>query len=142
MLTGPTGLAARLARPSAVAWVGAVGAWALLLGSIAKQGGSVLTVSSSAERVISHLGASGGSASASSRIHLPDIAWRVASTAAGQVTRRAEEAEGRLGRLLARPVSRVSWLRQRPGPGRGDPVASGLLAGLSAWLGAVAEAPA
>ena len=140
LLTGPTGLAARLARPSAVAWVGAVGAWALLLGSIAKQGGSVLTVSSSAERVISHLGASGGSASAYLGFTFLMIAWLVASTAAGQVTAaRAEEAEGRLGQLLARPVSRVSWLAGRLALAVAILVASGLLAGLSAWLGAVAD---
>ena len=140
LLTGPTGLAARLARPSAVAWAVAVGACALLLGSIAKQGGSVLTVSSSAERVISHLGASGGSASAYLGFTFLMIAWLVAFTAAGQVTAaRAEEAEGRLDQLLARPVSRVSWLAGRLALAVAILVASGLLAGLSAWLGAVAD---
>ena len=140
LLTGPTGLAARLARPSAVAWAVAVGAWALLLGSIAKQGGSVLTVSSSAERVISRLGASGGSASAYLGFTFLMIAWLVAFTAAGQVTAaRAEEAEGRLDQLLARPVSRVSWLVGRLALAVAILVASGLLAGLFAWLGAVAD---
>jgi ABC-2 type transport system permease protein len=140
LLTGPTGLAARLTRPSAVAWAVAVGAWALLLGSIAKQGGSVLTVSSSAERVISRLGASGGSASAYLGFTFLMIAWLLAFTAAGQVTAaRAEEAEGRLDQLLARPVSRVSWLAGRLALAVAILVANGLLAGLFAWLGAVAD---
>ena len=61
LLGGPAGLAVRLARPATLGWAAAIGALALLMGFIAKQGGKALTSSPSAGRVFARLGRHGGS---------------------------------------------------------------------------------
>ena len=140
LLSGPVGLAARLVRPAVLGWSAAIGALALLMGFIAKQGGSALTSSTSVERVISRLGAHGGSATAYLGFTFLTVAWLVAFLAAGQVTAaRGEEAEGRLDHLLVRPVSRWSWLSGRVAVAAAVTVASGLLAGLLTWAGAASQ---
>ena len=140
LLAGPTGLAVRLVRPTVLAWTAAIALWALLLGSIAKQGGRVLTTSASVERIISRLGTHGGSAATYLGFTFLTTAWLVAFIAAGQVTAaRGEEAEGRLDNLLVRPVSRPSWLTGRAVLAALALVASGLVAGLFTWLGAVSN---
>lgn len=140
LLAGPAGLAVRLARPAALGWAAAIGALALLMGFIAKQGGKALTSSASAEHVFARLGAPGGSAAAYLGFAFLTVAWLVAFMAAGQVTAaRAEEAEGRLDHLLVRPVSRSSWLAGRVSLAAAILAASGLLAGLLAWAGAASQ---
>ncbi len=140
MLTGPAGLAVRLMRPATLGWAVAIGALALLMGFIAKQGGKALTSSSSAEHMFARLGAPGGSAAAYLGFTFLTVAWLVAFMAAGQVTAmRAEEAEGRLDHLLVRPVSRLSWLAGRVALAAAALAAGGLLAGLLAWAGAVSQ---
>jgi ABC-2 type transport system permease protein len=140
LLVGPVGLNIRLVRPAVMGWAAAIGALALLMGFIAKQGGSALTSSVSVERVISRFGARGGSASAYLGFTFLIVAVLVAFVAAGQVTAaRGEEAEGRLDHLLVRPVSRSSWLAGRVGLATAVLVVSGLLAGLFAWFGAASQ---
>jgi ABC-2 type transport system permease protein len=140
LLSGPAGLAVRLLRPSVLAWAVAIGALALLMGFVAKQGGKALTSSSAAERVFSRLGAHGGSAAAYLGFTFLTVAWLVAFAAAGQVTAaRAEEAEGRLDQLLVRPVSRSSWLGGRVALATAALVLGGLFAGFLAWAGAASQ---
>jgi ABC-2 type transport system permease protein len=140
LLTGPAGLAARLMRPATLGWAAAIGALALLMGSIAEQGGKALTSSPGAERVFSRLGAHGGSAAAYLGFTFLTVGWLIAFMAAGQVTAaRAEEAEGRLDHLLVRPVSRSSWLAGRVALAAAALAAGGLLAGLFAWAGAASQ---
>jgi ABC-2 type transport system permease protein len=64
----------------------------------------------------------------------------VAFAAAGQaVAARTEEAEGRLENLLALPVSRTAWLGGRLVVAVVFVVATGIVAGASAWLGAATQ---
>lgn len=112
----------------------------LLMGFIAKQGGTALTSSASVRRVSSRLGAHGGGAAAYLGFTFLIVALLLALLAAGQVTAtRGEEAAGRLDHLLVRPVSRWSWLAGRTALTTAMLVISGLLAGFSAWLGAASQ---
>jgi ABC-2 type transport system permease protein len=139
-LSGPAGLAARLALPSLLGWATAIGAWALLMGFIAKQGGSFLTTSASVEKVISRFGAHGSSASAYLGFTFVIVAWLVAFAAAAQVTSmRREEAEGRADHLLVRAVSRWWWLGGQVIFAAAVLAGCGLLAGLLAWAGAASQ---
>jgi polyether ionophore transport system permease protein len=140
LLSGPVGLTIRLVRPAVLGWWVAVGAWSLLLGFIAKQGGSVLASSSSIEQAISRLGARGGGTLQYLGVTFLMVAWLVAFVAVTQVTAaRSEEAEGRLDHLLVRPVSRSSWLAGKVAVAVVILVASGLLAGFLTWLGAASQ---
>ncbi|HEV2377633.1 MAG TPA: hypothetical protein VGS19_36415 [Streptosporangiaceae bacterium] len=140
LLSGPVGLAMRLTRPAVLGWAVAISAWALVLGSIAKQGGSVMTASSSFEHFISRVAAPGNGASVYLGFTFLTVAWLVAFIAASQVSAvRGEEAEGYLEHLLVRPVSRWSWLAGRAGLALVVLVVSGLLAGLFTWFGALSD---
>jgi ABC-2 type transport system permease protein len=140
LLSGPGPLAVRLARPMALVWAVAICAMALLMGSIAKQGGSALTSSASFQRGLSRLGIAGGGPAEYLGFTFLTVALMVALVAAGQVgTTRGEEAEGRLDNLLVRPVSRSAWLAGRVALAALLLLANGLLAGLFAWLGAVSN---
>jgi ABC-2 type transport system permease protein len=140
LLSGPTGLAARLAGPSAAGWAVAIAALSLLMGFIAKPGGSALTSSPTIEHVMSRLGAGGGSARAYLGLTFVIVAVIVAFLAASQVSSaRAEEADGHLDLLLVRPVSRSGWLAGRVTVSTGLVVGGGLLAGLFAWAGAASQ---
>jgi ABC-2 type transport system permease protein len=140
LLSGPTGLAARLAGPAALGWAIAIAALSLLEGFIAKQGGTALTTSASIERALSRLGAGGGGAQDYLGFAFLSVAVMIAFVAAGQVSAaRAEEADGRLECLLVRPVRRAGWLAGRAGVASALLVAGGLLAGLCTWAGAASQ---
>jgi ABC-2 type transport system permease protein len=140
LLSGTVGLTIRLVRPAVLGWAAAISATALLMGFIAKQGGSALTSSSSVERVVSRFGTRGGSAEAYLGFTFLIVAVLVAFAGSGQVTAaRGEEAVGRLDHLLVRPTSRTSWLAGRLGVTTTALIASGLLAGLFAWFGAASQ---
>jgi ABC-2 type transport system permease protein len=140
LLFGNVGLTIRLVRPAVLGWAAAISATALLMGFIAKQGGSALTSSSSVESVVSRFGPRGGSAEAYLGFTFLIVAVLVAFAGSGQVTAaRGEETEGRLDHLLVRPTSRTSWLAGRLGVAATALIASGLLAGLFAWFGAASQ---
>jgi ABC-2 type transport system permease protein len=140
LLFGNVGLTIRLVRPAVLGWAAAISATALLMGFIAKQGGSALTSSSSVESVVSRFGPRGGSAEAYLGFTFLIVAVLVAFAGSGQVTAaRGEEAVGRLDHLLVRPTSRTSWLAGRLGVTTTALIASGLLAGLFAWFGAASQ---
>ncbi len=138
LLSGPAGLALRLMRPTLLGWAASIVAYGLLLGSIAKAGGQAITSSPSLRLVFERLGVSG--AEAYLGVALLIMAVVLGFVAAGQVTAaRSEESTGRLEHLLARPLSRVSWLGRRIVVAAGVLVAGGLLAGLSTWVGAASD---
>ena len=140
LLFGPVGLAVRLVRPSVLGWAAGIGAMALLMGSISKQGGYLLTSTASVERVITRLGGHGAGAKLYLGFTFQMVAALVAFAVAGQVSAtRSEEAEGRLDQLLVRPVSRSSWLAGRLALSAVVLIASGLLAGLLGWVGAASQ---
>ncbi len=139
LLSGPTGLAIRLLRPTVVGWWVAITVSGLLYGLIARSAGATIA-GSSVRQVFTKLGAPGTGAEAVLGVCFLVIAVLVAFVAAGQLTAaRSEESEGRLDHLLVRPVSRWSWLVGRLLVAVAVLVASGVLAGVSAWLGAASQ---
>jgi ABC-2 type transport system permease protein len=140
LLSGPIGLTVRLVRPTVLGWTAGIGALSFLMGYIAKQGGDVLTSSSSVARVIARLGGRGFGAVLYLGFTFLLVALMVALVGAGQVTAaRSEEAEGRLDHLLVRPLSRSSWMTGRIAVILAIVVASGLLAGIVAWAGSATQ---
>ena len=138
LLGSPVGLAVRVQRPVFVGWTFGIVAYGLLLGSIAKTGGSAITSSPSLRRVFERLGVSGPEAYVGLAMLI--MAVLLAFVACGQVSAaRGEESSGRLEFLLVRPVSRTAWLWGRLGLATAVLVVGGLLAGVSTWVGAAAD---
>jgi ABC-2 type transport system permease protein len=139
LLSGTLGLAARLARPVATAWLVAIAASALMMGVVAKAAGATIA-GTSVQQAFTKLGAAGTGTSAYLGVTFLMLAVLVAFVAAGQVTSaRSEEAAGRLDHLMALPVARASWLAGRLLVAFVVVVVSGLVAGASAWLGAASQ---
>ena len=139
LLSGQFALSARLSRPTAVAWLCAVGVTGVVLGVIAKQAGATIS-GSSVHEVFAKLGASGTGARAFLGVSFLIVAILVAFIAAGQtMSARAEEAEGHFAQLAAAPLSRAAWLGGRVFLALSPLIAAGLVAGLGAWLGTTAE---
>jgi ABC-2 type transport system permease protein len=136
--TRPFGLAVFLSRGTLLAWAGSIVAYGLLLGSIAKSGGEMITASRSLRNVFARLGISGAEAYLSVAFLL--MAVTLSFVAVGQVNAaRKEESGGQLENLLVRPLSRTSWLAQRIGLATVVIVLGGALAGVSTWVGAVSD---
>lgn len=138
LLGGAGRLALRQLRPVLFVWALSIVAYGLLLGSIAKSGGKLMTSSPTFEAVFARLGVTG--AEAYLGFALLVMAMTTAFVAAGQVgAMRAEESSGRLDQLLARPLSRTDWLVRRVAIAVVAVVVAGGLAGLSTWTGAALE---
>ncbi len=136
LLTGPFGLACRLARRGAAGWLAGLAGGGLILGLTAK--GTETVFSSQSGGVIARLGGTTGGASYLGLAFLI-IALVIAMAAAGQVAAtRDEEAEGHLDHLLARPAARLPWLAGRLAVSAAVLAAYGLTAGLFTWAGAAA----
>ena len=143
LLGGATGLAVRLTRPTALGWVAGIGATGLLMGLIAKQGGSALDSAPSVRHAVGRLGIRGGGAAAYLGFTFLIVAVMVAFVAAGQVSAaRSEEAAGRVEHLLVRRVSRLRWLYGRWLLAVVVLVAAGLAAGILAWAAAASQGAA
>ncbi len=135
---GPSGLNIRLMRSTLVGWGVGIAAYGLILGLVAKSGGSALASSASMTRALSRLGAIG--AYAYLGVAFLMMAVILAIVAAGQISAaRGEEAGGRLDHFLVRPVSRSSWLAGRLLIATIVLVVGGLLAGVCTWLGAASQ---
>jgi ABC-2 type transport system permease protein len=138
LLSGPAGLAVRLMRPTLLAWAGSIVAYGLLLGSMAKSGGKIITSSPSMRLVFERLGVTGAQAYLGFALLI--MAMALTFVAAGQISAaRAEESIGRLEHLLVRPLSRTSWLGTRMALAAAILVIGGVLAGLSTWTGAASD---
>jgi ABC-2 type transport system permease protein len=138
LLSGHVGLAVRLMRPTLLAWAASIVAYGLLLGSMAKSGGKIMTSSPSMRLVFERLGVSGAQAYLGFALLI--MAMALSFVAAGQISAaRSEESNGRLEYLLVRPLSRTSWLASRMLVGVVVLVIAGVLAGLSTWTGAAVE---
>jgi ABC-2 type transport system permease protein len=139
LLSGATGLAVRLTRPTVLGWWGAIVLSGLLYGLVARSAGSTVT-GSSVHEVFNRLGATGSGAEAVLGVCFLVLAVLVAFVAAGQLTAaRGDESSGRLDNLLTRPLSPAAWLGGRLGVAAVVVVVAGLLAGVSAWLGAASQ---
>ena len=139
LLTGPTGLAIRMVRPTVIGWWAAIAVSGLLYGLIAKSAGRTIS-GSSVHSVFSKLGAPGTGAEAVLGVCFLVLAVLVAFVGVGQLTAaRSEESGGRLDQILARPVSRTSWLGGRLVVAFVVLLLSGVGAGVFAWLGAASQ---
>lgn len=139
-LRGTNTLNLRTAAGSSLAWIVALGVGGLLLGLIAKSAGRALALSTTAERVLSRLGAGGGGGAAWLGVTFLVVAMAVSVVAATHVTAiRGEEADGRLANLLAAPVSRGRWLGERISLALAALLLTAAVAGFTAWAGAASQ---
>jgi ABC-2 type transport system permease protein len=135
-----TGLAARLMRPVALGWLFAVGAFSVLIGTVAQAATEDIRGSKSVEQALGRIGGHGSVVNDYLGLTFLVLAAMIALVAAGQVVAiRAEEAEGRLENLVVRPLTRWRWFAQRLGLSTVLLVAAGLLAGVGAWVGAASQ---
>ncbi len=140
LLFGPVGIAIRTVRPAVLGWFAGIGAFGLLLGSVAKQAAKSIEASPSARAALSRLGGSGGEVRAYLGLSFLIFTIFVTLVACGQVTAmRHEESGGLAEHLLVRPVSRTRWMVGRLGVAVGVVAIGGLLAGLFTWLGLVSQ---
>jgi ABC-2 type transport system permease protein len=138
LLSGQLGLSLRLVRPTLISWGVALGITGLVLGLIAKAGGTI--TGSSVQTVFARLGARGTGAEAFLGVSFLILAVLASFLAAGQVTAtRTEEAAGRLDHLLVRPVHRRAWLGGRVAVAVAALIVGGLIGGIMTWLGAASQ---
>jgi ABC-2 type transport system permease protein len=140
LLGGPTGLVLRLMRPVAVGWIAGLATLGVVLGLVAQSASTAISGSKTLLDALARLGGHRGGAASYLGVALLTAAALVAFAAAGQVAAtRAEEADGRLDHLLARPVGRTRWLAGRAALAAGLIVAASLATGLGSWLGAASQ---
>ncbi len=139
LLGGPVGLTIRTLRPVIVGWWVAIAVTGVLMGLVAKAAGTTIS-GSSVQKVFTRLGAPGTGTATFLGISFLFLAVLVAWMAAGQVTAAgAEEAGGRLDGLLARPLSRWSWLGGRLLVATAALAGGAVVAGLFTWAAAASQ---
>ena len=137
LLSSPLAQTLRSERGSLAVWLGSVGAFAYVLGVLAKSTSSA-GISQNLNRTIGKLG-SGTIVTPTGYLGFAFIFFIliVSLFACAQVgAARHEEAEGRLETLLAQPVGRQRWLAGRLLLAACAAVLISLSAGLLAWAGA------
>lgn len=140
LLGSAAGLSVRLSRPVAVAWIAAIGTGGLFFGLIAQSAANAVSGSATVQQAIGRLGGHHGGARAYLGLTFVIVATLVALVAAGHVVAaREEEADGRLDNLVARPLSRSSWLAGRVATAATVVVLCGVAAGILAWVGAASQ---
>ncbi len=140
LLGDQAGLTVRLTLPVVVSWIAALSVCGLVFGLVAQAAGQALKGAAGIERAIQRLGGNGAGAATYLGLVFVIAAGLVAIAVAGQVSAlRNEEASGRLDNLLVRPVARWRWLAVRLGVGLVLVIASGVFAGVAAWVGAASQ---
>jgi ABC-2 type transport system permease protein len=140
LLGGPAILVARLERWVGLAWIGGLGLLALIFGIVARSAAEGNVGVQQMEQAVARLGGHQGGAAAWLGYEFVFIAALVAFAAAGQMSAlRGEEADGHLDNLLARPVSRATWLAGRLGFAVALVILAGLAAGVGGWIGVAAR---
>ena len=140
LLGGSTALAVRLMRPTALGWLLAVVAFAVLIGTTAESSAKDATGSQGIGQAIGRLGGHGSLVADNLGLTFLILAFLIALISVGQITAmRTEEAEGYLENLLVRPVRRTSWFAGRLSLSLVLLVSAGMLAGIGAWAGAASQ---
>jgi ABC-2 type transport system permease protein len=137
LLSSPTAQALRSERGSLAVWVLSVGAFAFILGVIAKSISSAV-IPGSAQHELEKLGA-GSIVTPTGYVAFVFIFFvlSISLFACAQIgAARHEEADERLETLLALPVGRRAWLGGRMLLATGGAIAISLTAGLLTWAGA------
>jgi len=141
LLSSPTAQALRSERTSLLAWLGGVGAFAYILGVVAKSSSSA-GISKSVNRELGKLG-TGSIATPTGYLGFTFIFFVLAISlfACAQIgAARREEADQQLETLLALPVGRSAWLAGRLALATVAAAALSLAAGLLVWVGAASGA--
>lgn len=133
LLGGSAGLTVRLERWVAVSWIAGLAAAAVVFGLVAQAAASGEIGDRAVGQVV---GEHASLAAGWIGYELLYLAAILAFAAAGQVSAlRAEEADGQLDNLLARPLDRRTWLATRLAFGVLLVLGSGLAIGVGGWLG-------
>ncbi|HYB14337.1 MAG TPA: ABC transporter permease subunit [Streptosporangiaceae bacterium] len=137
LLGGPAALVFWLERWVALSWVAGLAVLALAFGVVARSAAAGNVVVPTIEQAVGRLGGHPvGAAAAWMGYEFLFIAALIAIAAVGQISGvRGEEADGHLDNLLARPVSRGSWLAGRLGFAVVLVLAAGLASGAAGWIG-------
>jgi ABC-2 type transport system permease protein len=136
LLVNPVGLAVRLERWSAVSWALGLGALGFVFGLVARAAAEGSFGNQSIGSVVNRGETPVSDTAAWIGYEFLYLAAMLAFAAAAQVSAlRAEEYDGHLEHLLARPVSRRGWLGGRLVLGAAIVVVTGLTTGLGGWLG-------
>jgi ABC-2 type transport system permease protein len=139
LLTGPLGLATRLAGAGTVAWSLAMATAGFVSGLVARAAAEA-TSSGAAGDILARLGIRRSGAEAYLGVTFLVVAAVAALVAAGQaVAAREEEASARLDHLLVRPVGRRRWLCGRALVGAAEVAVVALATGVAAWAGTAVE---
>ena len=113
LLTGPFGLAVRLARGQALSWVLGLVGFGALIGLVARTASEAMASSTGTE-LLGRLGVEDAGARAYTGVSFVFVTLALGLVAAGQVAAlRDEEASARLDVVLTRPVGRLRWLAGR-----------------------------
>ncbi len=113
LLTGPFGLAVRLARGQAVSWALGLVGFGALIGLVARTASEAMASSTGTE-LLGRLGVEDAGARAYTGVSFVIVTLALGLVAAGQVAAlRDEEASARLDVVLSRPVGRLRWLAGR-----------------------------
>jgi ABC-2 type transport system permease protein len=136
LLGSPLGLAVRLERWPALAWAVGLGALGLVFGLVARAAAAGTFGSQSVGSVVDRGEAAVSPAAGWIGYELLYLAAILAFAGAAQIwALRAEEESGHLAHLLARRVSRRTWLAGRLALGAAMVAVAGLAIGLGGWLG-------
>jgi ABC-2 type transport system permease protein len=140
LLGSPVLLIIWLERWVALAWIGGLGALALIFGVVARSAAAGNVGVEAIKQQMSRLGAHpGGAVEAWIGCEFLYLAALLAFAVAGQISAaRNEEAEGHLDNLLARRLSRSQWLAGRVAFGVALAVAAGFAASVGGWIGVTA----
>lgn len=140
-LDGPLGLTIRTSRAVVLGWLAALVFFGFLFGLVAKSASAAVQASTGLRKAITQLGGGTGTGAAT----YLGVTMLIGTTlimlvAAGRVSdARAEEADGRLDQLLARPVSRTRWLAAHLAVAATVLVLCGIALGLAEWAGTAAQ---
>ncbi len=139
LLAGPTALAIRLIRPTALGWLFGIVAISAVQGYVTRSASTLFASSPAFTSVLGRLGVRKAS-EAYLGVSFLTIAVLIAVVAASQIGAvRDEEASGRLDNILVRPVKRLVWLGGRVAVSFGLLILCGALAGLATWIGAASQ---
>jgi ABC-2 type transport system permease protein len=139
LLRGPTSLAVKLIRNSAMAWLAGLGLFAGVFGMLTRSAAAIYASTPQLATVLSRLGAHRVSQAFLGTMFLMYAVALAVLAASLMAAIREEEASGRLDNLLVQPLPRLTWLASRLGPALALVVAVGLAAAVATWLGAASQ---
>ncbi len=134
-LLGPTTLALRLVRGTAIGWALGIMGFSFFTGLVTRSAAALLADSPAFAAVLGRLGVRKASEGYLGFSFFTVAAVLAVLAASQMASLRDEEAAGRLDNLIVRPARRLTWLAGRVAIAASLVVVCGAGAGLAAWLG-------